>query len=249
MIVGGLLALFPVYFLGVMTSQVADIWIDQPSCWYHMGLKSLWNDYGDDKTDDSIKCAVYSSVFCCKEDLCKEGGMDVDKVHEWYHEINNYIVMMKNDKFRRYVLYSQKQVSVARLWVFVFLFVFVACLVRLVFLFGRGWYKRHLKLSVGLRESDLFSVLIIAPVALILYVVGGNVWVEAERETSLKVWRFAKSHPKEVSWSISKLDKCTPESESGESSLGHDTVETGHSRQLCGCDADGCFVGRNCRHH
>ena len=131
LIVGGILALFPIYFLGVITNQVADIWIDKPA-WYHLGLKSLWNCYGNDKTDDRIKCAMYSKVFDCEKKAlpgkCKEEKKYSEKANELYHKISDHIVLMKNDKFRRYILYSQKQVNVARLWSFVSLFIFAACL-------------------------------------------------------------------------------------------------------------------------
>lgn len=211
LIVGGILALFPVYFLGVITNQVADIWIDQPS-WYHLGLKSLWNHYGDDKTDDRIKCARYSHVFDCGKAFCqkcKEVKCPA-KVNEWYHEITNHIVLMKNDKFRRYILYSQKQVNVARLWSFVSFFVLVACLARLVFLFGKAaWAWRRADPPDNPGRSDLRIVLIVAGVVIVMYFVGATVWARAEEETSTKVWRFAKSFPEKVSWSGSNVDKCS----------------------------------------
>ena len=225
LIVGGLLALFPVYFLGVIANQAADMWIDKPS-YYHLWLKPRWNDYSAARTDDSIKCVMYSRVFGCGKGFyenCRKGEERyVDKANEWYHEVSNHTVLMKDDKFRRYILYSQKQVNVARLWTFVSLFVFAACLVRLVFLLGRaGWYRQRLELSAGLRKSDLLSVVIVASIAFILYVVGGNVWARAEEQTSSKVWRFARSFPekvpKKIPWlTISRLGKCPPASESVE---------------------------------
>lgn len=57
LIAGGLLTLFPVYFLGVTTHYWAGRWIDKPSYW-HLGLKSWWPEDDGDKTDDRIKCAM-----------------------------------------------------------------------------------------------------------------------------------------------------------------------------------------------
>ena len=222
LIVGSLLTLFPVYFLGVTTNHVAGIWIDKPSYW-HLGLKSWWikyndkiewDDYGDDKADSRIKCARYRRAFSCCEDFCKNEN-NLDKAREWYYQIYSHIVLMEeNENFREYILHSQKQVNLARLWSLVSLVVFVVCLLRLIFLFGRaGLYRmRPNKLSVSLRKSDLCTVLMVVAVAVIIYVASGTVWVKVERETSAKVWRFAKSFPeKATAWEMStKKDTCLP---------------------------------------
>lgn len=215
LIFGGFLTLFPVYFLGVITHQVADTWIDKPSGWYHLGLKSLWNDYDDDKTDDSIKCEMYRRIFDCGEGFCNNCKTEEKmktQAYEWYHDIYSHQVRKKGhkyDSFRKSVQHSQKQVNLMRLGNFVSLFVFAVCLVRLLFLFVRaGWHRLRPKFSVSLRKSDLFLVLIVAVASGLIYFASGKVWAKAERGTSLKVWRFAKLYPKELPESIPKLNEC-----------------------------------------
>ena len=210
--VGGILILFPIYFLGVTTQYLAGRWIDKPSWCWHLGLKDLWNQYDeDDRTDDGIKCAMYSRAFGCDKNLCKYES-NIETVREWYLQVYSHIILeKKNEEFREYILYAQRRANLARLWAFVSFVILVTCLPRGIFLLGRaGWHRRH-KLESSVK-SELCTVLIIAGVAVMIYGVSVNVWVQGERGTSARVWRFAKSFPERATaWEVrDKKNKCLP---------------------------------------
>jgi len=155
----GLIALITVYYAGIISNSLTDKLVDQVPFFL---------------TDKEIKIQVCQSTFPSECDAC------LDAAKPFYNYAKN--ILWPDKDWQETILYSQRMINIARVWVFSFLLVFLSSVVGVFRLLG-----------VGNSRGEGGRILSLLVLSLLFSFLGMVVWHENEREVDAKIFGIYQS--------------------------------------------------------
>lgn len=186
-----------VYYVGIISNNFSDSWIDE-SGRKHLFLKPNW------LSDDAIKVKYFGRIYRNELDSL---GVTVDakdpdsadadtkdEIVDFYYYAKNKL--WKDDVWKSYVLYSQKVINISRVWCLGFFLLLVLALLRFPVCGVRFALLRRQTPRARTDREPRFEVLcslVVIALAIAGYRAGGDVWQSSEGEIDSKIFGVYRS--------------------------------------------------------